>query len=159
MFGSVLTYVALRLLGEAADAPHCAAGRAFLFESPAASGRYPKYWDLSRVAQMIQRTNAVILPVSMCMFQLSPADQPASRYRKNTWLLVHPRLLPAALSLRRRCDGQHEPLEGTRPGTGVKRTQEAAAYTPSLPRQSSRSAWQRAPPGARRPTRVPRHRY
>ena len=108
-----------------------ASGKVFLFVQQASSGRYPKAWDMPKVIDMIKKTKAVILPTSMCEWGLAPPDQPTLRYRKHCWILVHPRLLPAALILIRKCRRQHThlQLEGNIPGSGVSRTQGAAAYT------------------------------
>ena len=114
----------LRLLSEAV--------KLFLFENQAPDGIYPKVWDDPDMREAIAATGAVVIPLSQCENGLAPSDQPDARYRKNSWLLVHKDLLPWAVHLWRTCSGthQHVPLAGNVPGTNIRRTQEAARYTP-----------------------------
>ncbi len=103
----------------------------FMFESQAPTGRCPEVWDLPPTIHLIEHAQSVMLPASMCEYGLAPSDEPNKRYRKNCWILVNPRLLPAAWSLSKTCTGSHDTvqLQGCIPGTGVSRTRGAAEYT------------------------------
>ena len=109
-------------------------GKEFCFESSAPSGRYPKIWDLPNVAKMRRATGAVVVPMAMCAWGLAPPDHPEQRYRKYTWWLVSPGLVPWAFLLARQCPKNHvhAQLKGANAGSGVPRTRTAGNYAPRL---------------------------
>ena len=109
------------------------AGKEYLVENSAASGRSPKLWDTCWAKKHRKRTGARIIAVAMCEWGKAPKDAPEKRYRKLTWWMVSSRLYPYVRGLARRCSGQHVhvPLQGKNPD-GINRTTEAAAYSPEL---------------------------
>ena len=110
-----------------------AAGREFCFESSAASGRYPKIWDLPCVRRLRKRAGAMVVPMHMCAWYLTSEEcRPGEYHRKPTWWLVSPGLYPwVRLFLLRKCPGvgpthMHSQLKGSSPTVpGVPRTRVA----------------------------------
>ena len=116
------------------------AGREFCFESSAASGRYPKIWDLPCVRKLRKRTGAMIVPMHMCTWYLTSEEcRPCEYHRRPTWWLVSPGLYPwVRLFLLRKCPGVspthvHSQLKGSSPTVpGVPRTRVAQQYSVPL---------------------------
>eukprot|EP00435_Cladocopium_sp_Y103_P039436 s669_g10.t1 len=102
-------------------------------ESSAASGRYPKQWDLPAWRRVLNRSDVEYIEFPMCAFGLGPPDQPGHYYVHRT-RLVFPVHAPLREALLRVCPGQgpqhvHVGLKGCRPGQTVTRCTEAGAYS------------------------------
>eukprot|EP00435_Cladocopium_sp_Y103_P016273 s1669_g4.t1 len=101
-------------------------------ESSAASGRYPKQWDLPIWRRILQRDDVDYIDFPMCAWGLGPPDAPDSFYVHKT-RLVFPRHEPLRRILVRPCPGvgprhKHVALKGARDGQQVTRCTEAGAY-------------------------------
>ena len=81
--------------------------RAFLFESSARSGRYPKIWDLPRMRKLRAVTGARLVPLHMCAWHLQSVDcLPGYLHKTPTWWLVSAELFPwVHLFISRHCPG------------------------------------------------------
>ena len=114
-------------------------GKGRIFENQAHRGIYPKVYDLPWFVAMLETTQAVIIPGAMCAWGIQPSDatSPHDFYRKGYWLVASANLAPFLIGLGRPCPGlsdthRHTELRGNVPGSGTKRTREAAQYP--LPR-------------------------
>ena len=101
-------------------------------ESSAASGRYPKQWDLPCWQAILQRDDVDYIEFPMCAFGLGPPDTPNEFYLHRT-RVVFPRHAPLRQVLLRHCPGvgprhKHVALKGCREGHQVTRCTEAGAY-------------------------------
>ena len=105
-------------------------------ESSAASGRYPKQWDLPSWRRVLARPDVDWLEFPMCAFELGPPDEPHHFYVHRT-RVVFPKHAPLRRALQRRCPGvstkhRHVALKGSRDGQQVSRCTEAGAYAPNF---------------------------
>lgn len=58
-------------------------------ESSAASGRYPKQWDLPRWQSILQRSDVDFIEFPMCAFELGPPDEAGAYYVHRTrWFFL-----------------------------------------------------------------------
>ena len=101
-------------------------------ESSAASGRYPKQWDLPCWKQILSRDDVDWLEFPMCAWGLWPPGQSTEFYVHKT-RIVFPKHPPLRRLLSRMCPGlsahhRHVALKGCRDGTTVTRCTEAGAY-------------------------------
>ena len=101
-------------------------------ESSAASGRYPKQWDLPVWKQVLARPDVEYVEFPMCAFGLGPPGSEKEFYVHRT-RVVFPRHEPLRQVLLRICPGvsaihKHVALKGARVGQQVTRCTEAGAY-------------------------------
>ncbi|CAK0882884.1 unnamed protein product, partial [Prorocentrum cordatum] len=122
--------------------------KGWIFENQEHRGIYPKVYDLPEWLEILEETGAVIIPGTMCAWGLHPSDasSPHQFYRKGYWLVVSANLAPFFTKLRRPCPGlspvhQHVELRDNVPGTGIKRTREAAQYPPRFARAVALAIW------------------
>ncbi|CAK0826150.1 unnamed protein product, partial [Prorocentrum cordatum] len=122
--------------------------KGWIFENQEHRGIYPKVYHLPEWLEILEETGAVIIPGTMRAWGLHPSDasSPHQFYRKGRWLVVSANLAPFFTKLRRPCPGlspthQHVELRGNVPGTGIKRTREAAQYPPRFARAVALAIW------------------
>ena len=102
-------------------------------ESSAASGRYPKQWDLAAWQRVLSCPDVDYIEFPMCAFGLGPPDKSNEFYVRRT-RIVFPCHGPLRQALLRACPGvsqhhRHVALKGSRPGHAVTRCTEAGAYS------------------------------
>ena len=126
--GNTLSTFSAELFEEALDHGHFP-----ICESTAASGRYPKQWDLPAWRRVLGREDVDYIDFPMCPFGLGPPDDPTAFYVHKT-RLVFPKHWPLRQVLLRQCPGlsskhRHVGLRsGQRQGQTVMRCTEAGAY-------------------------------